>query len=163
MKTKTYKSAIKKIVLGLLLILAALLILYFTIGNPFDELSLIRHGQTAPGYITDCTEGIDVDDNYYHYCDYTFTLPDGRTFNTQSTYLSGELEDKLTNLTSPYPIEAEYLADNPTISKIKDTGNTNLFDWMWRKLGFGIFFLAVFAIPGLIFLKRGVQELMSDY
>lgn len=162
MKIGTSKSAVTKIVLGSLAFLACLCFLYLSIGNQVNELSLIRHGQTTPGHITSCTEKDDVDGYPYHYCDYTFTLPDGSAFNSQSVTMPGELKDELTNLTNPYPAEIEYLADYPAISKIKDTGSTNFFNWTWHTFGGGIFILFIFAFPGLLFLIEGIKEVIKN-
>lgn len=161
MKIRADKSAVIQIVVGLLIILAGLGFLYYRIDHQLNELSLIRHGQATPGHIIRCTEETDVDGNDYHYCDYTFTLSDGRTFNKQSVTMPGGLEDELTDLTNPYPAEIEYLADNPEISKIKNTGSTNLFNWTWHTLGLGIFLLFVFAGAGLLLLSEGIKELIN--
>lgn len=161
MIVKTSKSAVIKIAVGLLFILACLVFLYFRIGNQLNELSLIRHGHTITGHIINCTEKLDTNDYPYHYCDYTFTLPDGRTFNSQSITMPGEVKEELADLKNPYPAEIEYIADNPEISKIKNTGSTNFFNWTWHTFGSGIIIIFILAFPGLLFLAEGIKELIK--
>jgi len=64
-----YKSdRLKTVLLGLLLLTGGLWLWIYLLGNPINELALIRRGVTAKGFITD------PNDSY----DYEFRLPNGQ-------------------------------------------------------------------------------------
>lgn len=155
----------KKLIWGTLWILGAVWFCYYSFGNPLDELALIRRAQIAPGSIIDTWEDVEDGDDgrahWFHGATYTYRLPDGREFTKSKTSVSGRLKEKFQNLQQPYPIEVEYLPDNPKVSRIKGDGNSSITDWLWRKVGLGGLLLILLASPGIILLRNGVLEIIK--
>jgi hypothetical protein len=73
--------------------------------------------------------------------------------------VSGQLKEKFRDLQRPYPIEVEYLPNNPSVSRIKGDGSASITDWLWRKAGLGSLLLALFVSPGIILLRNGIRDL----
>lgn len=153
----------KSILWGLLLIIGACCFWYSIVGNPLNELALIRRGQIAPGHIVDTWEDVGEDDeggdHWLHGATYTYRLPDGREFTQETLAGSGRLKEEFRNLEEPYPVEVEYLPDNPSVSRIKGDGSDTVTDWLWRKLGLGSLLLFMFLSPGITLLRNGVRSL----
>jgi CheY-like chemotaxis protein len=118
-----YKDQAKTIAWGLLAVAAAIWFWFSIEGNPIHELALIRESKIVTGSIIHTAEN-ETDTDVYSY-----RLPDRREF-IASTSGDGKLIDKLPELTEPDPIEIEYLADNPEVSRIKGTGCQSVFEWL---------------------------------
>ena len=122
----------------------------------------MRHHETSPGFIVDTWEDFDVSDAgehlWYHGGTYTYRLPDGQQF-TQTISGSGRLKPEFRGLSELYPIEVEYLADNPTVSRITGDGPDSIPSWLRTEVGYkGIFPLLLLGI-GLYLLWKEVSEL----
>jgi hypothetical protein len=156
-------DSMKRLIWGVLWILAACWFSYYLIGNPLDELALIRRAQTAVGFIVDTWEDVEDGDDgrahWFHGATYTYRLPAGREYTQRTKDVSGRLKEKFRDLQQPYPIEVEYLPDNPTVSRIKGDGSESIMDWLWRKAGLGSLLLALFVSPGIILLRNGIREM----
>ena len=158
------RDAMKTVCWGILWIVGACWFWYSCVGNPFDELALIRRAHTTPGFIIDAWE--DVEDgargeaHWFHAATYKYRLPDGREFTQRTRDYSGRLKDEFHDLTQPHPIEVEYLPENPAVSRIKGEGSDGLIDWLWRKVGLGLVLLALFLSPGLVLLRNGCREIL---
>ena len=155
----------KVLVFGLLWIVGACWLCYAWFGNPLDELALIRHAQVVPGLLVDSWEDYEYGDDgrthsYYGYT-YSFRLPDGREFTSRGD-ASGELKDEFRDLQQPYPIEVEYLPKDPTVSRIEGNGSQSLVEWLWRDVGLGGLFLALFASPGIVLMRKGLQRIRKS-
>jgi len=167
-KSQFYDSA-KMVMWGVLWIVGACWFWYYLVGNPFDEFALIHRGQTTPGSIIDTWEEVE-DDTFgravwFHGATYTYRLPDGREFTQRSQVRSGRLGEEFRNLTEPYPVEIEYLPENPSVSRIKGDGHDSLWSWLLLKVGLGSLLLAVFVSPGLILLRnvaRNIKRLRAS-
>ena len=116
-------------VLGLALAGVGFFFLFGGIVDGWEEFRLIQGGKTAPGFIIDTwEEPIDTDAGataWSHGATYTYRLPDGREFE-RTTYDSGRLKEEFRNLVRPFPVEVEYLPDEPTISRIKGDGPSSI-------------------------------------
>jgi hypothetical protein len=163
--TKELKSTASSALWGFLLLLGAFWFWYSLVGNPFDDLALIRRGHTVQGFIVDTWEDAESGDEggtqWLHRAIYKFRLPDGREFMQRTKDSSGRLKAELRDLAQPFPIEVEYLPDNPAVSRIKGDGSPNLFDWLWRKIGLGSLLLALFLAPGFAMLRSAVREFIQ--
>ena len=162
-----YRESIKTIFWGVALVAGACGFWYYLVGNPLNELALIQRARIVPGFIIDTWEDVKDDDqgraHWYHGATYTYRLPDGREF-TQSTRDSpGRLKDEFLDLQQPYPVEVEYLSEDPAISRIKGDGSDSVSDWIWRKVGLGILLLALFLSPGIVLLRNGVRQLKRSH
>jgi hypothetical protein len=78
--TSQAKSAAKDGVLGAVLLLGALWFWHSLVGNPLDDLALIRRAHVAPGFIVDTWDDAESGDEggtvWSHGAMYTFRLPD---------------------------------------------------------------------------------------
>jgi hypothetical protein len=157
-------NPIKEIIGGIIWIVVACLLFYSSLGNPLEELALIRNAKVAQGFIVDTLEDVEDGDDgsarWFYKIIYTYHLPDGREFTQSTKSISGQLEERLRNLKNPHPIEVEYLPNNPTVSRPKGMGSDNLTDWLWRKAGLGSFLLILFVSPGIVLIFRGVREII---
>jgi hypothetical protein len=159
---KHLKSVVSYTAWGVVFCVGALWFWHYLVGNPFDELELIRRGHTVPGFIVDTWEEVESGDeggtHWLHGALYTYRMPDGQEFTQRTKESSGRLKPELQDLTQPVPIEVEYLPDNPAVSRIKGDGSPNLFDWLWRKIGLGTLLLALFLAPGLGMLRTAIRD-----
>lgn len=156
------REGAKQLVFGLLWIVGACWICYAWFGNPLEELALIRHAQVVPGLLIDSWEdyedGPEGGTHWFYGYTYSFRLPDGREF-TSGGDASGELKDEFRDLQEPYPIEVEYLPDDPTVSRIRGNGTQSLIEWLWRDVGLGGLLLILFASPGIVLIRKGLPRI----
>jgi hypothetical protein len=161
--TKELKSAAKSALWGVVLLVGALWFWLCEFGNPFDDFALIFRGQTTQGFIIDTWEepqDTDKGTMWFHGGTYKYRLPDGREFTQKSKGGTGRLREEVRYLARPFPIQVEYLPDDPDVSRIKGSGSPNLFDWLWRKIGVGGLLLALFLAPGISILRSAVQDVI---
>jgi hypothetical protein len=161
--TNEYSDSVKTLIWGVIWILGACWFWYYLAGNPLDELALIRRAQVAPGFIVDTWEDAESGDeggtHWSHGATYTYRIPDGREFTQSAAIRSGRLKEEFQDLQQPYPIEVEYLPDNPTVSRIKGDGCESIMGWLLRKIGLGSLLLALLASPGIALLRNGVRDI----
>jgi len=158
---KLYKYA-KILAFGLIVTGLACFMLYASIHVAWQDLMLMRHHETCSGFIVDTWE--DVDENeasaefWHYYVIYKYSLPDGQEF-TQSMSHSGRLKSEFRDLSEPYPIEVEYLPDNPTVSRIKGDGPNSIPSWLRSSVGYWAFFWLPLLALGIYLLWKEVGEL----
>lgn len=164
---KEHSGPLKTMICGVLFVLGGCWFWYHLVGNPLDELALIRRGQTVPGSIIEAWE--DAEDGsaggtkWYHRAVYEYRMPGGLEYKQHTKDLPGRLGGDLGELKQPYPIEVEYLPDNPALSRIKGNGCQSVGEWLWRKAGLGIFLLALFLSPGIAMFLRGARDLRKVF
>lgn len=160
-----YRESAKTIFWGLLLIIGAFMFWFYLVGNPIDELYLILNAKTASGFITNTWEDVeDGDDGRTHWnneISYKFTLPNGTVYNNVFNGYD-QLPEELKDISQPYPIEVEYLSNNPQVSRIKGTGHSTVFEWLWREIGFGGLLLIMFVSPGFVLVCQGIKEIYKQ-
>ena len=152
--------AVKTALWGVVLMLAGSWFWHSLVGNPLDDLALIRRGEVASALIVDTSEDAQSGDEggtyWFHDATYSFSLPDGRKL-THRTSGSGRLRAEFRDIVRPVPIEIEYLPDDPSVSRIKGSGTQTVLDWMWRDFGIGGLLLALFLAPGLTMLHGALR------
>ncbi len=158
-----FRESIKTILWGVLWVVGACWFYFALGGNPLAELALIQRARIAPGSIVDTWEEYDGEsdagqDLWSHGSTYTYRLPDGREF-TQSTEGWGQLKDAFFDLQEPYPVEVEYLPEDPKVSRIRGDGSSSVREWIWRQGVFGSLLLALFLSPGIVLLRNGLRQL----
>jgi hypothetical protein len=160
---RLFHSSTKTAIFGVLWIVGACWFVLYSCGNLLNELKLIRRAHTVPGSIIDTWE--DVEDRYdgqsyswIHGATYTYRLPDGREFTQHTKEGSGRLSPEFHNLKYPYPVEVEYLPDNPTVSRIKGDGHKSILSWLLFKIGLGSLLLVLLSIPGVGLLRDAVLD-----
>jgi len=134
-----YKTYIKILAPGLIVTALACFWLYTKLIDVWQELTLMRNHETCFGNIIETWEDMtgEADDGRLIWecgVTYTYRLPDGREF-TQYTRGHGRLKPEFQDLSQPYPIEVEYLPDNPTISRIKGEGPNSIPSWLLSEVG----------------------------
>lgn len=179
-KNLKFLSLLKTLSLAALLVIGGVWFWYYLIGNPFDELALIRKGEITVGVVVDSYEY--TDEGAFRDV-YIYTLPNGQKFigaehnkgrvlepGEEQEYLEepdlieGEEyhpEDKYDS------VEIEYLPEKPEISRIKGSGYNTIWSWFFVKicLGGGIS-LVMCLSPGIYFLgicKNEVKEFIRSY
>jgi hypothetical protein len=151
-KSRFTESA-KTMGLGMVVIIVGCWFWHYDIGNPLNELALIRRAQIATGSLIETGEHEHESQNRVAIVDdglYTYRLPDGREFQTTTEAQTGQLNEQ---------VEVEYLPDNPAVSRVKGDGCASVTEWLWRKVGIGSLFLALCSSPGIILVKKGLREL----
>ncbi len=147
---------------GLFLLVGACWFWWQIGGNPLNELALIRHGFTVPGFITDAWEDVNDDEygrtHWSHSVTYRYRLRDGREF-MGAVHGSGRLKRDVSYRDRPYSVEVEYLPEHPSVSRIKGAGCQTVMEWLWRRLGLGSLVLVLFCSPGLYLVQRGLRDL----
>ncbi len=126
-------DGLKTILLGLLLLTGGLWLWIYLLGNPINELALIRRGMTANGFIKDPS------DSY----DYEFRLPNGQMVEG----MTGEIAYYMPGSV----VEVEYLPHNPAVNRIKGDGSSTVTEWIWSNGGLLILFFSPGV--GLIFWR----------
>lgn len=89
--------------------------------------------------------------------EYTFKLPDGKLVTSFGSE-SGALPDELANVKDkPFPVEIEYLADNPERNRVKAdwTGEKSLFQWFLHSFIIGFLILLFCCWWGFQIIKNG--------
>jgi hypothetical protein len=130
--THDSRTHILECVLGLIF---GFIFWWLLIGNPIYEFEMITNSKTADGFITDTKEVQHDDEKPYilNLYSYEYQIPDGRKFQGETEEdFKGQIEDEIQILDKPYPIKIEYLPYNPAISRIKGTGTTTIFKWLFR-------------------------------
>ncbi len=152
-------SQIKTLFGGALWIVIAFAFWLSIAGNPIDELNLILNAETTNGFIVDGWD--DVDDNgegkseWTHRYIYEFYTSPGQKYKGVEDG-GGPL---MIDFEEPNPVDIEYLPDNPNVSRIKGSGCSSIWEWLWRKIGIGGIFLILIISPGFRLLKDGISEI----
>jgi len=160
---KQIKDLTKGILLAALLIIGASWFWYYLAINPFHEIGIIQQGKTTNGFIIETweepPERREGKLDWSHGGKYTYTLSDGRKYTGEIKIRSGRLREELRPpLMEPYPVEVEYLPDNPGISKLKGEGSGSVVGWVLRKIVLGPILLIGFLIPGILVLRNTILE-----
>jgi len=140
--------------IGICLLLGALWLLGHVVGNPLDELALIRRAEVASCTLGETYEGEQESERgHVHTFDvgvYAFTTRDGREFKTLTKAPTGQCAAEET---------VEYLPENPEINRVRGDGCSSVAEWIWRKIGLGTVLLVLFASPGVVMLREAVRDM----
>jgi len=147
-------DSVKTLIWGTLLVIFACSFWHYLIGNPLDELSLVRRAKITTGSLIETREHEEEDYRGHVYLSdvgvYSYRLPDGREFKTITRVPTGQLKEQR---------EVEYLPDNPAVSRIKGDGCQSVKEWLWRKASLGSLLFALLVSPGIILLRNGFHSL----
>jgi hypothetical protein len=161
-----YKTYMKILAPGLIVTGLACYGLYTSLDDAWQELKLMRNHETCSGYIIEIWEEMIGETDYgklmwEYWGIYTYRLPDGREF-TQYTRGHGRLKPEILDHSMPYPIEVEYLPDNPAISRIKGDGPNNILSWLRSEVAdWGLLTFILLAV-GVYLLLKAVRELRNQ-
>lgn len=147
-----YSGLIKGIVIGVICLTVAIWFWLSLVGNPFDELALIRKAETTHGTLVDSFDVESAGSNdriaILDRGIYAFYV-DGQEFKTFIDVPLGELNERE---------KIEYLPDNPEVNRVKGEGCQSVVEWLWRKMGIGGIFLLMFCSVGFFMLKGSIIE-----
>ena len=150
---RRFTESAKTMGCGIVVTIVGCWVWHHMIGNPLEELALIRRAQIATGYLDKTGEreyefqyGMVIADVGL----YAYRLPDGREFKTTTEAKTGQLNEQ---------VEIEYLPDNPAASRVKGDGCASITEWLLRKVVVGSLFLALCSWPGTFFVKKGLRDL----
>lgn len=147
-----YGSLIKGIVIGVICLIIAIWFWLSQVGNPFDELALIRKAQTTYGVLVDSFDIESAGSNdriaILDRGIYAFNVG-GQEFKTFIDVPMGELNERE---------EVEYLPDNPEVNRIKGEGCQSVVEWLWRKMGIGGVILLMLCSIGFVMLRGAIFE-----
>ncbi len=169
---KLILNLIKNCFWGVLALIAALWFVRYLIQvNPYYEYMLITKSKIAIGFITNVDEYEDeveipdyqgggsemvTVDNY----GYTFTTQDGKVINDRSSDLGYMKEFK----GKPLSIQVEYLPNKPEINRVKDKTNQckTIGEFIWRRLGLGLFLLVIFLSIGFELIRKAIKDYLKE-
>lgn len=158
-------EAMKTMLLGVAWIVGASWFLLSAVGNPIADLRLTINGTTTTGSVLDTWEDVqDGDDgraNFYHSIAYAFHLPDGREVRGATGSQGGRLPPELVNSPQTAKVDVEYLAEEPTVNRLKGYGSSSFADWLVRKILLGGFLFVLLVWPGLKIFRDGITEFRS--
>lgn len=159
-----YKEGLKSILFGVIWIIITFGFWLYVAGNPIENFKLVVGAQVTDGFIIDTYEDyIDTDEGraqWFHNFLYEYQIPDGRKYSKGTKAFNGRLNEEFRELEQPYPIQVEYLPDNPDISRIKGTGTQSIMEWIWRDIGLGGLLLIIFGGVGVKLLLNGSRDLI---
>ena len=133
------------------------------LGNPLHDLLLLRYGHTTQGFIIDTYEEPpdrrEGKTDWTYEVTYKYSIPDGREFINETGIRSGKLPQELRPpLIQPYPVEVEYLPDEPHISRLKGSAPKSVTGWFLRKVVLGALVLILFLAVGIMLLRDALQQ-----
>ncbi|MEX1128827.1 MAG: hypothetical protein WEB50_09700 [Vicinamibacterales bacterium] len=99
--------------------------------------------------------------NFYHSIAYAFHLADGREVRGATGSQDGRLPPELVNSPQTSKVDVEYLAEEPTVNRLKGYGSSSFADWLFRKILLGGFLFALLVLPGLKIFRDGIAEFRS--
>ncbi len=145
-------TPIKTLLLGVALLLGGLWFWSEAIGNPLSDLALLQRGQQAVGKLVDSAENEAEDHRGNVYFSdvgvYSFQV-NGEEFMATTTVPTGSL---------PSTIIVEFLPTDPSANRVLGDGSQSVWEWVWRKLGFGLLTLGFCVGPGIEFIRRAIHE-----
>jgi hypothetical protein len=159
---------IKSIIIGLAIPIVGVWIWYAASDNPVNEYLLITKSKTTNGFITKADEQDDIVETndgrsseqvFYYYYEYKF-LVNGKAFISYGNE-DGTLPDDLTNLAEKsFPIEVEYLPENPQISRVKGmpSGHTTVYEWLRYSVLMGVIVFLICSYFGFMSIRNGIKQ-----
>ncbi len=96
--------------------------------TPLNEFRLITDSKIANGHLTNVesdSEYVETNDGrsggmaYFYFYEYKFTLPTGQEYSSGGKE-DGDIPEKLKTVAKePFPVEVEYLENNPNVNRVK--------------------------------------------
>ncbi|SRR5258707_988545 len=149
----------KYIIGGLIAISIGVALWYKGLGNPFDDLALLRHAQVTHGQIIDISEDIESgdygDDRTTSKATYIFQTETGQRLESTTPDYPSHAGADVPSL--PMPVEIEYLPSKPSLSRIKGTGSQSIPEWVLRTF-LSLAMLCLFSSIGVMMFVHGVQQ-----
>lgn len=162
----------KSILIGFTIPIAAFLIWMVSSSSPVNDFNLITKSSIAKGQITSTQQETDVVETndgrtseqiYFYDYDYSFVLPNGKIITARGSE-PGEIPEHLMDLDEPFPVQVEYLADNPNVSRIKgmDSNDTTILQWIRHRMVIQTIVFLFFCYWGFTFIRTGLKEYKSE-
>jgi hypothetical protein len=146
------QNPLKTLVIGVLFLIGGIWFWIEMIGNPLSDLALVKRGEQALGKLVS-TDVHEAEDHRGHvfFSDvgvYSFQA-DGEEFLAITRMPTGSL---------PPTIVVEFLPTDPSTNRVLGDGAQSVWEWIWRKLGFGLIVLGFCIGPGIEFIRQAVLE-----
>jgi hypothetical protein len=124
-------------------------------GNPLREFVLIQKADTITSFLVNHYKA--GKENMKNPSEaeigiYSFRIPDGRKFEITRTFPPPLLKEKLL---------VEYLAEDPTINRVKGEGCKTITELIWKKGVLGGLFLLILISPGIFLFKNEIRILIN--
>ncbi|MBI2283276.1 MAG: DUF3592 domain-containing protein [Bacteroidetes bacterium] len=171
-KKSIYFTLVKRLLLGVAIILASVWFLLYQTGNPYHEYLLITQSNKAKGQITYSEENSDVVEQYDRYSrevfdvyyEYNFKTPDGieiKDKGVQTEPKPGFLQNAKKE---PIVIEVEYVPSNPKINRIVGMNSqaTTIKEFIFRRFGLGLILLILFSSIGFVIISNAVKDFKTQ-
>ncbi|MDP1727974.1 MAG: hypothetical protein Q8M15_14410 [Bacteroidota bacterium] len=164
---------VKSIFWGLAIPTIGIWMWFSSYDNPFNEYKLITSSESTKGLITKVepeSDLVEYNDSrrsavvYFYYYEFNFTLPNGK-FITSGGKEGGDIPNYLTNVDNvPYPVEVEYLTDNPEINRVKgmSSGNKTIYEWFRYPILMGVVVLLICSYFGYLIFKGGLKDYKAE-
>lgn len=163
---------VKSILVGISIPIAAFLIWLVSSSSPINDFNLITKSSIAKGQITSAKEETDVVETndgrtseqiYFYDYDYNFVLPNGKIIAAWGSE-PGEIPEHLIDMNEPFPVQVEYLADNPKVSRVKemDSNDTTILQWIRHRMVIQTIIFLILCYWGYTFIRDGLKEYKSE-
>jgi hypothetical protein len=166
LQRNSYSGSTTTIVVGIIWVAVVLWLCISVCADSLEELALMQRGRTVPGLIVDTWQDVEESDSgramWYHGATYVYQLPDGQILKQHTKEASGRLRPEFRSLASPYPVQVVYLADKPSVSRIKGQEQRKVEAWVVRKAGGGVLFLVVLLTPGIAILVGVIRSYKAE-
>lgn len=165
---------IRSIVTSLVIPIGYLWLWFICYPSTVNEfLLLTNNSEIANGYVTkaeeikdyvEVYEGRKIEKTLDFNFEYTFTLPNGNNVTSFGSEV-GALPDILSNVSlKPYPVQVEYIANNPETNRVKATwtGEKSLFQWFRHKVIIGLLIFLAFCYWAYRVFKDGKKDYKTE-
>lgn len=152
LKGKPRWEASKFIFWGVLWVTVVLYMCYYSGGNYFDELELVRHGISTPVQVGECEQEAVEDER-------------GRDGVIETCAYSYEVEGKEYKGGGETIFDSDtviYLPGYPETHRIKHTMGSSLTDFFLRRVLLGLVLLTLFIAPGFQLLQIGIRAFIKN-
>lgn len=162
-------SLIKSIIFSIAMPVVVLM-LWSHYSHPIDELRLITQSIETKGYVVKAEEyEEEVEDGNKAgirtstYYEYQFTIPNGSIIKN-GDILRDEIPDYLFNAKyDPYPVNIQYLQNNPKINRVKELSeNQTILQWFRKTFFFGFLILLITSFIGYNIIKDAYKDYLTQ-
>ena len=144
-------SPVKAALWGVAFLAGGALMCKAFIGNPMNDLALIRESRVTDATLMETAEfdGEGERGQYYEGVNgaYQFAV-NGKDYFALSTQSHSSFD----------PVaQVQFLERDPSINRMKGDGVQTIGEWLWRKAGLGLILAGIFMTPGIVQLRAAYR------